>query len=313
MISTIQHKIEKIMADRATEREREQQELLLAITLEGSTEQYLKKNGRPYIAQLAGHLTPSEFVESFPVCDLEAIERHLMRCNSCKDNCRCWSADDPFAGNVFDMEGNSLVTRPCLEYNVFLERQALIEAGVGKRFLNCSLDNYNPRTKGQREALRRVREYADGLVCADKINDAGLIIAGPVGTGKTHVAVGVLRVAHQKHLGIAFAQVPLVLAQIRAAIGRGDEDATRAIDRYSTVDVLALDDLGSERVTDWVREQLFLIINSRYEQMLPTIITTNDSLEGLEEHVGQRITSRIAGMCQGVVLDGPDYRLGGVV
>ena len=75
--------------------------------------------------------------------------------------------------------------------------------------------------------------------------------------------------------------------------------------------MLALDDLGSEQVTDWVREQLFLVINSRYEQMLPTIITTNDSLESLEEHVGQRITSRIAGMCQGVVLDGPDYRLGG--
>ena len=265
------------------------------------------------MAQLAGHLTPSEFVESFPVCDLEAIEHHLMLCNSCKDDCWCWSDDDPFAGNVFDMEGGSLITHPCSIYNAFFEKQALIEAGVGKRFLNCSLSNYIPKTKEQAKALEKAQEYADRLICDEELNDTGLIIVGPVGTGKTHIAVGVLREAHRKHLGIASAQVPLVLAQIRAAIGRGDEDATRAIDRYSTVDVLALDDLGSERVTDWVREQLFLVINSRYEQMLPTIITTNDSLEGLEEHVGQRITSRIAGMCQGVVLDGPDYRLGGVV
>jgi DNA replication protein DnaC len=74
------------------------------------------------------------------------------------------------------------------------------------------------------------------------------------------------------------------------------------------VPLLVLDDLGSERVTDWVREQIFLIINSRYEEMLPTVVTTNDTLEELEKHVGQRIISRLMETCQGLILDGEDFR-----
>ncbi len=247
--------------------------------------------------------------------DMGEIERHLERCDKCEDGGWCWGGwlfrEDPYQGRSIIIRNGLLIGQECGKYVTYCEARALSSAGVGKRFLGCSLDNYTPRTADQTRALKTIKQYAENLLTEDGMTDTGLLIVGPVGTGKTHLAVAVIREAYRPGCSIAFAQVPQVLADIRAGIGRGDEEATAQIDMYSEVSVLALDDLGSERVTDWVHEQLFLIINRRYEEMLPTIITSNDSLEILEEHLGKRIASRLAGMCIGVALDGPDYRLGG--
>ncbi len=261
---------------------------------------------------MVGSLTPEQLVSVVDEDDMYHIENHVKRCQECGDGRLCWGFDyDPYQGIVLAVDGGTFTEKECAKHVKYCEARALLSAGVGKRFLDCRLDTYTPTSEGQGSALKTITAYADNLLTEDGMTDKGLLIVGPVGTGKTHLAVGVLREAHRLGSSIAFAQVPQVLADIRAGIGRGDEEAAKQIDMYSEVSVLALDDLGSERVTDWVREQLFLIINRRYEEMLPTIITSNDSLEGLEAHVGQRIASRLAGMCIGVALDGPDYRLGG--
>lgn len=194
--------------------------------------------------------------------------------------------------------------RRCDKWPVYALRSALAAAGVGARFLSCSLDSFRPQTKTQEKLVQRMRRYVASLP-----TDRGLFIAGPVGTGKTHLAVGILRAAMDlRGIRGRFAMVPAVLAQIRAAIGRGDEEAAHLLESYQRTQLLILDDLGAERVTDWVREQLFLLVDARYQAMLPTIVTTNDTLEALEDHVGQRIVSRIMEMCDGIALDGPDYR-----
>ena len=91
-------------------------------------------------------------------------------------------------------------------------------------------------------------------------------------------------------------------------------------------DFLVLDDLDAERMTEWVGEQLFAIINHRYNEKLQTVITSNHSPDDIVEHMatvnrdgdivddmqGKRIVSRIFGMCEVIRLGGEDYRTRGV-
>lgn len=257
----------------------------------------------PRLASALAEAVP-EAVVDWPDEMLRCMDDRLEECEYCSEGGAC---DVPGAleRGAFPSCGDGrLVWCRCEKWPEYAVRRALAGAGVGARFLGCTLENFQPYTDAQKKALARLRRYIESLP-----TDRGLFIAGPVGTGKTHLAVGVLRAARElRGIGGRFAMVPAVLAQIRAAIGRGDEEAACVLETYQQAPLLVLDDIGAERVTDWVREQLFLIIDARYQAMLPTLVTTNDSLETLEEHVGQRIVSRIMGMCDGIVLDGPDYR-----
>ena len=134
------------------------------------------------------------------------------------------------------------------------------------------------------------------------------IFSGPVGTGKTHLAAAIIREGLKKSdtWNYRFVEVPALLSEIRAGFNTRSSDSP--LKMIEEADLLILDDLGAEKVTDWVREQLYLVINQRYSEMKPTVITTNDSLEELEANVSQRTVSRIMDMCDGVLLTGEDYR-----
>ncbi|NPV80816.1 MAG: ATP-binding protein [Firmicutes bacterium] len=193
----------------------------------------------------------------------------------------------------------------CPKYAEWQLREYLKDAGVGQRFLGCSFETYVPATPSQSVALKMAQQYAESLPC-----DKSLLIIGPCGVGKTHLAVAIAREALKVNIGdVVIRQVPEVLGEIRAAISRGDENAHIALERYANANLLILDDLGAEKITEWVREQLFLLVDARYQEMLPTVLTSNNSLEEIEQLLGPRIASRLAGMCQGVVIDGPDHRI----
>lgn len=234
---------------------------------------------------------------------LKGMDGRLVSCESCREGEKC--AKSPrHPGELPLYENGLLFWGLCFKGSEFAFRAKLQKAGIGQRFIRCTLDSFKPATKTQKATLKQIRQYVENLPGTDK----GLIFTGHVGTGKTHLTAAIIREATAKGIRAEFVQVPSVLASIRAAIGKGDEDAKNIIQRYGSVALLVLDDLGSERVTDWVREQLFLLINTRYEAMLPTVVTTNDTLEELEDHIGQRIVSRIMQMCDGIALDGADYR-----
>ena len=103
--------------------------------------------------------------------------------------------------------------------------------------------------------------------------------------------------------------MPELLETIRSGFNRQDDEAKASINQLKEAALLVLDDLGAEKVTDWAREQIFIIINRRYESMLPTVITTNYTTAELVNRLGQRTVSRLVEMTTAYTVDTRDYRL----
>lgn len=130
-----------------------------------------------------------------------------------------------------------------------------------------------------------------------------LVIFGPIGTGKSHAAVAAVRPGFEDHLEVRFYPVDELLDSLRPG---GPEDA---LYQLADVERLVIDDLGSERVTEWTADRVFALLNRRWLEMLPTVVTSNLTPEQLEAHVGPRAYSRLVGSDAVVVrLSGQDRR-----
>jgi DNA replication protein DnaC len=147
----------------------------------------------------------------------------------------------------------------------------------------------------------------------------GLYIHGSVGTGKTHIAYALYKEAPEKikdfpkelKLKIPmFLNVSELLREIKLDYGRDDKDKKFIEEEVMDFKgILFLDDIGSEKITDWVEEMFYLIINKRYNEMLPIIFTSNLSIQELADKVGDRIASRVVELCDVEKLQGNDKRL----
>jgi DNA replication protein DnaC len=138
-----------------------------------------------------------------------------------------------------------------------------------------------------------------------------LILAGDLGVGKTGLEIGLVKKALAAGRSSLYRPFVELLSDIRATYRTRDAsepDEADLVGACKAVDVLALDDVGAERVTGWAQERLFEILNHRYNERRRTILTTNLGPGELEEHVGDRIYSRINGMGWLYAIDGPNLR-----
>jgi len=136
----------------------------------------------------------------------------------------------------------------------------------------------------------------------------GLLITGPVGTGKTHLLWAIYRAiaeADPQRFGVISVKVVSLLARLRPG---GDESHADVV-RLCGTRLLMLDDIGAQKGSEWVSERLYEIIDARYEAMLPMICTTNRKPEKLAEDVGERVASRLMEMCDVIPVLGGDRRL----
>lgn len=131
-----------------------------------------------------------------------------------------------------------------------------------------------------------------------------LLLAGPVGTGKTYQAFGALRIAAAK----ARTWEATTYADFAAALRPGGRDPEGDLRRFRTCELLLLDDLGAAKSSEWVEEVGYRLINDRYQDMRPAVFTTNLPLSELREGLGDRIASRLVETCDIVTLTGPDRR-----
>jgi DNA replication protein DnaC len=182
-------------------------------------------------------------------------------------------------------------------------------SGLSKRMKGYTLGNFRPTVSN---AAGRARVKVDGyLEDWEENRDAGkgLYFCGGVGTGKTHLAVAVMNeLIRRKRIPSLFVTVPELLDNLRETYNKPGRNLDEWMDAVQNAEFLVLDDLGSERTTEWVRERIFVIVNHRYREALPTVFTSNTGPKDLAEQLGERTASRIIAMCDWIALEGDDYR-----
>jgi DNA replication protein DnaC len=195
-----------------------------------------------------------------------------------------------------------------------IQSKLLEGACIPRRFQECLLSNYQP-AKGNGSQLlaltfshRLVREYL--------AVERGLLLMGPCGVGKTHLAAAILRGLIEKGIPCLFYESGALLKEIQSSYNPVSQTSeSKVLTPVYETDVLVLDELGATKPTDWVRDTMMQVINTRYNDKKLTIFTTNyldiqrrGQEETLEERIGVRLRSRLYEMCKTVLVEGEDYR-----
>jgi DNA replication protein DnaC len=218
--------------------------------------------------------------------------------------CRCGrGADDPLSEDAF-----------------------LSRCRIPPRYEHCTFENFDMLNAALKAALARSMSYCAGYpYLRPEEEGLGLLFTGPNGVGKTHLAVGVLRelVTSKGARGQLWDFHELIREIKNSYDPQTRTTEIQVLEPVVETDVLVLDDLGAWRMTDWMNDTLFYILNSRYTAKRTTIITTNypdidprqarkdDSnvkREYLVERIGQRLRSRLMEMCDVVRMEGDDWR-----
>lgn len=189
------------------------------------------------------------------------------------------------------------ICRECGDKMAAGERAALREAlrqerNVPVRYAGATFETFTPRTPTQRQALETARDHARD----------GIYLSGRPGCGKTHLACAAVMAGPE---GSLFVSTTDLLDDIRAGFDGGGEGL---YERAKHAPLLALDDLGSESVTDWVRDRLYVLLNTRWNSGAPMIVTTNCTPPVIKERIGAAGLSRLAMCRHRIEITGPDGR-----
>jgi DNA replication protein DnaC len=202
------------------------------------------------------------------------------------------------------------------EYNAKLKK-LLDLSGIKLRTQSKTFENYICKFPQQIEVFNIAKSYADNFEIHKK-DGLGLYFEGYYGTGKSHLATAISIELLKKLLRVINKTSIDLLGDIRKCFDT-NEDEYEVLKLYKTADLLVIDDIGKEKVTEWSLETIYNIINARYESLKPTIITTNYNqqqligrwtLKGDNSH-GMAIISRFREMTKAVPFGWNDYRFGG--
>jgi DNA replication protein DnaC len=208
------------------------------------------------------------------------------------------------------------VARPCecREQRLRRGRSKGVASVIPPRYRGVSFDrppvSDMARDLSTREVFHAVRKFIDNLdenlACG-----RGLWLSGGTGTGKTTLAMLISKAAIEGNRSVAIYSLPKLLARIRRTYDSepGGDSYLSFFERLTAVDLLHIDDVGAEKRSDWVLEQLYSVVNERYEAQRSMVVTTNLNEPELEEQIGQRTVSRLLEVCgEPRTLFGEDHR-----
>lgn len=204
----------------------------------------------------------------------------------------------------------------------------LRRAGIPEAFDTATLENFWPEPHS-RFALGKARKFVEDFPGAIERGN-GLMFTGSVGTGKTHLAVGIVRaLVETKSIEARFLTVPELLDRLRSSYADEDSRETQAriLADILRADLVVIDELAAARSTEWVMETIELLIGSLYNNRRSMIVTTNFPNQGpgggrleneymrasrqetLGDRIGARMFSRLQQRCAVIEMNGPDWRV----
>jgi DNA replication protein DnaC len=216
-------------------------------------------------------------------------------------------------------EGETSRARRC-QCSLDVDSEKLFaSAKIPPRYAACDFETYIPQSFNQGKIKNMVMNYAQDYPLLDEemFHERSLLFTGGAGRGKTHLGIAILKTLLKKGVPSLFVDFHELLSEIRSSYDEISQTSEyQILHPILNVEVLLLDDLGSIRMTDWMQDTVFHIINLRYNYRRPLIVTSNLGMEGartsaqetLQDRLGYRVVSRLYEMCTTLELDGPDYR-----
>lgn len=210
-------------------------------------------------------------------------------------------------GLVIDEATNTAYDCRCRPEMIARAKSRSLSAVIPKRYRDVAFDR-PPVTEIEPHVVAATRRFAEDIG-ARLDAGRGLWFMGPVGTGKTTLAMLVAKAAQSAGRSVARYSLPQLLNEIRDTF-RAERSHIELLERLTAVELLVIDDVGAERSNDWVLEELYSIVNSRYEDERSIVLTTNHlDREALCEQIGERTVSRLTEMCDELPVLGHDRRM----
>jgi len=236
---------------------------------------------------------------------------------------RCGQEVSPFYMPLEEILGKSfIVSRMCpceqryqakmeqerkCDYQKAVANKIFADSMMSARFKSSSFEQWEraPGTERMfKEAVHVVNNFNKR-----KLEGDGLILCGPSGIGKTHLLAAAANTLLKLKFKVVFVNVPDLLRKIRATYSRNSNANEGDIfKQLLSSDMVILDDLGAERITDWVEETLYVLINGLYTKKAIIMASTNMQMMDLGDQIGERSSDRIIQMCRIVECDVPSYR-----
>jgi len=216
----------------------------------------------------------------------------------------------------------------CQCYYEARRKRLLSAARIPRRYSHCTMDKFKVGEIDSKSPSEADGKQVSPFIAKDAavnfirqyphlLQQKGILFMGSCGVGKTHLAVAVIReLIEKKGVACIFYDFRDLLKEIQASYDQQSQiSELTVLEPVLNTEVLLLDELGSSKVTDWMRDTLTYILNTRYNENLTTIITSNwldDKRDGreetLEERIGIRLRSRLYEMCKAYEIIGEDFR-----